>query len=274
LPAKAEDAGSKEAQQLKFEEAMRLEREKESFLSVRITLNSEKDIRQAALIIRENIEKAMPLYLEKEYLNQNVMGFKNKMAAIEDARYELNLGLERKKATLEKLNKLSFEGSDKLPSDNLILQFNDVNSSGNYLPLPYQRQAAETQIINLEEQVRADSETYDYYSGLLKLSEKLFGYVNKAIASDNTLGQFRSSLIDTVAEYKDNVQMTDYLKAYIKRVENKVASNMPITEKPKIYSVSKGTAKKSGIVFAIAFMFAVFAAFLREGLEKRKLQLS
>jgi len=255
-----------------FEEAQQFKQIKGSLLLVRITLDSDKDISRAALIFRENIETIMPLYSEKEYLNQSVIGFKGKMAAIEETRYTLNLGLERKKSTLEKLNKLSSDGLDKLPSDNIVLQFSDIKDSSVYLPLPYQRQAVETQIINTEDQVETNNEMYDYYTSLLKLSERLLGCVDKAITSDNTLGQFCSSLIDTQTEYKDSVQIADYLKAYIKKVENKVANSMPITEKPRICPIAKGTVKKTGIVFVIAFMLSVFTAFLREGLQKREVR--
>lgn len=234
-------------------------------LSVRITLNSKKDIRQTALVFRENIEKVVPLYLEKESLNQSVMGFRDKMAGIEEARYELNLQLERKKSSLKRLNNLSSDGLNKLPSDNVTLQFSDANSSV-YMPLP-------RQIVNLEEQVMANNEMYAYSADLLKLSERLLGYVDKAI-TDGTLEQFRSYLVSALAEYKDSVQIADYLGSYIKRLENKMANNIPITDKPRIYPVAKGTVKNSSIVFVIAFMVSVFAAFLREGLEKHKPQLS
>ena len=265
LPATSESIKS-------FEEAQQFKQVKGSLLLVHITLDSGENISRAALIFRENIENIMPLYSEKEYLNRNVMGFKDKMAAIEEARYALNLGLERKKSTLEKLKKLNSDGLDKLPSDNIVLQFSDMKDSSVYLPLPYQRQAVETQIINIEEQIRANSEMYGYYADLLKLNEKLFSFANKAIASDSTLGQFHSSLTDTQAEYKDNAKTADYLSAYIKRVENKVTINMPITEKPQICPIAKGTVKKTGIVFVIAFMLSVFTAFLREGLEKREVR--
>ncbi|MHB0946183.1 MAG: hypothetical protein ACYC3B_03320 [Sedimentisphaerales bacterium] len=265
LPATSENVKS-------FEEAQQFKQIKGSLLLVHITLNSGKNISRAALIFRENIENIMLLYPEKEYLNRNVMGFKDKMAAIEEARYTLNLGLERKKSTLDKLNKLNSDGLDKLPSDNIILQFSDMKDSSVYLPLPYQKQAVETQIINIEEQIRANSEMYGYYADLLKLNEKLFSFTNKAIASDGTFEWFHSSLIDTQAEYKDNAKTADYLSAHIKRVENKLTNNMPITEKPQIYPIAKGTVKKTGIVFVIAFMLSVFTAFLREGLEKREVR--
>ena len=69
-------------------------------------------------------------------------------------------------------------------------------------------------------------------------------------------------LTDTLAEYKeDEQQLLDYLKAYIKRIENKIANVIPLVEKPNVYSVTKGTVKKSAIVFVIALMMSVFASF-------------
>ena len=64
------------------------------------------------------------------------------------------------------------------------------------------------------------------------------------------------------------------MSSYIKNIDNRIASSKPITERPKIYPIAKGTAKKSGIVFVIAFMIAVFTAFLLEGLKKRPAQVS
>jgi hypothetical protein len=95
---------------------------------------------------------------------------------------------------LDELKKLKNSGSgslDRLPSD-IILQFNDVGGNSAYLPLPYQIQAAETKIINPEEQIRANKEKYEYYAGLLDLNEKLFSYVKKVMPSYCTLKQFHS----------------------------------------------------------------------------------
>jgi len=45
-------------------------------------------------------------------------------------------------------------------------------------------------------------------------------------------------------------------------VNNEPQKELPISKEPQVYSVTKGTAKKSGIVFVIAFMIAVFVTFL------------
>lgn len=196
------------------------------------------------------------------------------MANIEEARYTLDLELGRKKVTLEKLKKSGSEDLDKLPSD-IVLQFDNVGDNSAFLPLSYQTQAAETQIINLEEQIRANKEKYDYSAGLLKLNEKLFSYVKKVMPSYSTLEQFHSFLTNTLAGYNENnQQLLDYLKAYIKRIENKIANVIPLVERPKVYPIAKGTVKKSAIVFVIALMISVFAAFLLEGLKKSQVQAS
>jgi hypothetical protein len=248
----------------KFQEA------KGSLLVMQIGAQSKENIRGIASVCRKNFEQIIPLYSEIHTLNNEIIIFKGKMAGIEEARYTLSLQLERKKFTMEKLKNFSSEGLSKLPSG-IVLQFD----SGVYLPLPYQIQAAEIQIINLEEQIRTNKENYDYYVGLLKLNEKLFSHAKKIMLSHSTLEQFRSFLITTLSEYKENNrQLLDYLKAYIKRIENKIANVMPLIEKPMVYPVAKGTVKKSAIVFVMALMMSVFAAFLFEGIKKIKTQTS
>jgi len=247
---------------------------KSPLLVMRIGVKSKENIGGIASVCRENFEQIIPLYSEREQLNNKIMNLKEKMAAIEEARYTLNLQLERKKYTLEKLKNSGPEGLDRLPN-NIVLQFDNVGDNSAYLPLPYQIQAAETQIINLEEQIRFNEEMHSYYADLLKLNEKLFSHVKRVMPSYSTLEQFHSYLTDTLAEYNENNQeLLDYLKAYIKRIENNIANVIPLVEKPKVYPVAKGTVKKSAIVFAIALILSVFAAFLLEGLKKNQAQAS
>jgi len=245
-----------------------------SLLIMRVGAQSKENIREIASVCRNNFEQIIPLYSEREELNNKIISFKEEMAGIEETRYTLNLELERKKSTLEKLKNSGTEDLSRLPSD-IVLQFDNVGDNSAYLPLPYQIQAAETQIINLEEQIRANKEMYTYYTDLLNLNEKLFSHVKKVMPSYCTLEQSHSFLTNTLAEYNENEQqLLDYLKAYIKRIENKMANAIPLVEKPKVYPVAKGTVKKSAIVFAVALMLSVFAAFLLEGLKKSQAQAS
>jgi len=257
-PSKAKDLDDLE----KFQQA------RGSLLVMRVVGKSGENTRKIASVCRNNFEQIISLYSEKEQLNNKIISFKERMAGIEEARYLLNLNLQRKKTTLEKLKKSDSKDLSRLPN-NIVLQFNNVGDNSAYLPLPYQIQAAETQIIHLEEQIRANKENYDYYAQLLKLNEKLFNYVKKVMPSYCTLEQYHSFLTNKLAEYNENEhQLLDYLKAYTKRIENKIANVIPLVERPKVYPVAKGTIKKSAIVFAIALMLSMFVAFLLEGLEK------
>ncbi|HPS54315.1 MAG TPA: hypothetical protein PLP05_01830 [Sedimentisphaerales bacterium] len=255
-----------------MEELEKLLQAKGNLLILRVKALSNEHIREIALVCRNNFEQIIPLYSVREELNSNIISLKQEIAAIEGARYMLNMELERKKSTLEYLKKTGSESFTKLPSD-ITLQFNDVGAYGAYLPLAYQVQAAETLIINLQEQVQANKEKYDYYNDLLKLNESLLIHIDKSMSSYYTLGQFGIFLSNSMAEYKeDKQQMQDYLKAYIYKIENKIASATPLVEKPKVYTIAKGMVKKSVLVFVAALMLSMFVVFLLEGVQKKLTQ--
>lgn len=232
----------------------------------------QKDMHTISSIMRDDFEKVIPIYSVKEELINSIETLKNSMAKIEENRFSLGLELERKKATLEKLKNLKSGGSGNTQS-NIILQFNDVNASSAYLPLAHQVQAVDSQIINLEESIKANEERYNYYKGLLTVNERLFDEVKSKMPLYYTIQEFHSFLASIVNDYKDK-ELIDYLNGYIKKIENKMSNTVPLIEKPKLYPVAKGTMKKSAIAFAIAFLLSVFAAFLLEGLKKSKAQVS
>ena len=142
-----------------------------------------------------------------------------------------------------------------------------------YLPIESQIQTAESKIIQLEEIIKENEEKYKYYKNLLDLNEKLFAEVQNKALSGYTIQQFRLFLLESVKEVEKE-ELKDYLSSYAKRIENRIAASIPVTENPGTYAVSKGTAKKSAIVFVIALMISVFAAFLLEGLKKSHAQAS
>ena len=230
--------------------------------------NPQKDMYTISSIMRDDFEKIIPMYSVQEELTNNIEALKTSMAKIEGDRFGLGIELERKKATLEKLKNLKSGDSGNIPS-NIILQFNDVNASSAYLPLAHQIQAVDSQIINLEESVKANEERYNYYKSLLAVNERLLDEVKSKIPLYYTIQEFHSFLDSIVKDYKDK-ELVDYLDAYIKKIENKIASVVPIIKTPKVYPIAKGTVRKSGIVFAISLVISTFAAFLLEGSKEGK----
>ena len=66
-----------------------------------------------------------------------------------------------------------------------------------------------------------------------------------------------------------------------KKVEEKVSpekvtitlqKDVPVTEEPRIYAVSRGIVKKTTIVFVVLLMLTTLAAFLMEGIKKSQAQ--
>ena len=240
-------------------------------LNVTIVGRSKERLLKIASAVRDNIEEVMPIYsIQREVIN-TINEYRAKMGSIEKSRFNVDLDLKRNKAVLAKLKEIEVGVLDKT-EDNVALQF-DVGSKSTYLPLGYQIRAAEANIIELEANIRENAEKHSYYKNLLALNEKLSAELEKSVSSYYTIQQFHSYLTELVASYETK-ELKDYLASYIKGIENRISIGVPVLENPKIYSIAKGTAKKSGLVFVIALMLSVFASFLSEGLKKNQVQAS
>ena len=240
-------------------------------LKVTITNKSKDDIHKLSSVIRDNIENVLPLYITREQLSAYVKEYNNNLADIERNRFGLELSLNNVNEILAGFKKIN-AGVPGEKLDNIVLQFN-VGEQSQYLPLSYQIQAAESRRIGLEGTIKANEENYTYYKDLLDLNNRIFAELNNRLSSEYTMEQFKSFLTGLADSY-EKPQLKDFLNYYIRRVEDRILASKPITEKPRIYPIAKGTAKKSGVVFVIALMLSVFAAFLLEGLEKNRARVS
>lgn len=236
-----------------------------SLLVMRIKCKSKENIRKAAMVCRENFEQIIPIYSLREQVKSKINNLRGKMGDIESSRFNLDQQLKTKQTTLGKLKKTSTSEKIELPND-LVLQFNNAAQNSQYLPIAYQLQALKTQIIDLEEEICSNKENYNYYTKVLELNHRIFDHLQQ----DGDIKKYQSSLTDIITDYEDIQELKDYLSAYIKQIENKIAARTPVVEEPRIYSAAKGTVKKSGVVFVTALMVSAFAAFLSEGLKKAK----
>jgi len=249
----------------RFDKMQEKQQQRETLLVMSVKAKSEKTILGIASVFRENFEQVIPLYSVKEALDDKIINLKEKMAAIEEARYALNQQLDSKKSILKKFKSSGSEGIERLPGG-IVIHFDNVIDSSEYLPLPYQIQAAKTHIINLEEQIRTNQENYSYYAKLLGLNHKISNYLKQ----NGNIEQYHSFLVRKLEDYKETQQVKDYLSAYTKRFENKMSDKTPIIEEPKVFPIARGTVKKAVITFAVAFLISVFGAFLLEGLQKNQ----
>ena len=105
------------------------------------------------------------------------------------------------------------------------------------------------------------------------MNEKLSAELEKSAPSYYTIQQYHLFLTKLIVDYESE-ELKDYLASYIKGIENRISTSSPVSENPQISPVAKGIAKRSGLVFAIALMMSIFAAFLLEGLKKSQPQVS
>jgi len=244
---------------------------KAQLLYMTITARGKNDIPKIGSVIRDNFENVVPVYSIAQSIINAIREYKARMAGVEENRFSHELALKTNKLILGKLKNIKTETSDKTEG-NVILQF-DVGGKSEYLPLAYQIQAAESKIVELEENIRANQEKYNHYKDLLALNEKLFSELKNNAASHHTIHQVHSCLADLIDSCKTE-ELRDYLSSYIKKIENRISANIPVVEKPKVCPAPRSTAKKSVIVFAICLMVSTFAAFLSEGSRKSEAQAS
>jgi len=236
-------------------------------LMMTITGGPAGDMEQLSSVIREGFESVVPVYSLKHELNSTVAAMKSAMGNIEESRFALELELESKRAALEKLKGVKPAGSS-VDASGIVLQFNDVGQTSEYLPLAYQIQAYEAKIIKLEERIKTDEKNYAYYKELLAINECLFGEIRGKVSSHYTIREFHSFLAGVIKDYEAR-ELRDYLSAYIKKVENLISTNIPVIEKPRVYPVPKQGLKKTIIVFVSLLVVGVVGVFVMEGVRER-----
>jgi len=234
-------------------------------LNMTVVGRPKNDIPKISLVIRDNLENVISVYTVEQQLTAAARRLRASVAENEENSFELQLALKTDKAVLAKLKNIKTPVSDGGASS-IALQF-DISGKTEYLPVEYQIQATESKITQVEGEIAANEERYGYYKNLLALNEKLLAELKNKTSSYYTIQQFHSFLTALVNSYESK-ELKSYLNSYIKRIENRISASAPVTGKPSVSAVARGTAKKSGIVLAISLMISIFAAFLLEGIQK------
>ncbi|MBP7052475.1 MAG: hypothetical protein KBE65_15795 [Phycisphaerae bacterium] len=234
-------------------------------LLVRVFGDSEREVLRASAIVMGNIEDVLPLYDIRNDLRESLQRHRRLAAEIEDKRFTLTLDLEKEQAKLKKLQAVEGVASEGA-QQGIVLQFNDVEGSHQFLPLSYQVRAVQSRIIELEETLAGDARKYAFYLQVLDLNGRLLDQIEQNVLTYSTSQQFLDSLREQLqaCEKTDETALTDYLKSYIRKTENLVLVNTRAGERPVIYPVGRGVVRNSGLTFAVSLMAAMLAAVLSE----------
>ncbi|MFC1590898.1 hypothetical protein ACFL43_00070 [Thermodesulfobacteriota bacterium] len=216
-------------------------------LSMTLTVRPREDIYKIADVVRNNFENIIPAYLIQEELEDGIEDYKKKISKIQKDKFEIDLELKANRLALDKLAKLNKKAATRAGGD-VVLQF-DVGDKSEYLPLEYQIQAAESKIIELEKTIAIDEGNSKYYVDLIALHEALL----ESLDADFSIQKFYAHLI-SAAEKPEHDTVKHYIRAYAKEIENQIAASVPVTERPIIAGLPKGTVKKTAVTFVLAFM--------------------
>jgi hypothetical protein len=242
-----------------------------SLLHITITGKTIEDMHQVSSVIRNNFENMTPLYSIQEQSSISIREYNNILADIDRNRFSLGLALKNNNKILAGL-KMIDTGSLNTKSEGIVMQF-DIGEQNQYLPLTYQIQAAESKAIRQKEDIITNEEKYSYYNDLLDINSRIFAELDSKRTVDYTLAQFKSFLTGLMNTCEKS-PLKDYLNSYIRKIENRIEASKPVTEKPEVSPVAKGTIKKIGFVFLITLTLSTFAVFLKQGLEKNRNQTS
>ena len=233
-----------------------------------ITNNTEQDLQKLSSIARDDFERVIPIYTVMDELSSVIAGLKAEMADIKTNSFSTELDLERKRAILEKMKNLQPSDPNKILSG-IILQMENISQNSEYLPLAYQIQAIEADIITIEETININQKKYNYYKNLISPNEKLLDEIKNKTSSYYTIQEFQSFLANMIDDCTEK-ELADYLYAYTKRIENMIQINNPIIEKPSVSPIPKGIVKKSVVLLASLLIIASFVAFLLEAAQRRQ----
>ena len=241
-----------------------------SFLKITIASESRENLSKIGIVIKNNIERTMPIYLIERDLTREINGYRSKIADIEGAGFATDLLLKGNKDILEKLKKIKSNIPDKSKSE-IILQF-DVGGQSEYLPLEYQIRAVEAKIVGLEVSHEVSKAKYNHYKELLSLYERLSNEIKSNVSSNYTIEQFYSFLTRLSPDFK-NKEIKNHLASYMMRIKNKISENAPISENPAMFAVATGMVKISVVVFVAAFVISILISFIVEAYRKSKNQV-
>jgi hypothetical protein len=156
------------------------------------------------------------------------------------------------------LSTLTDAASETAPVD-VVLQLTDVARGREFLPLPYQRRAVESSIIDLQETLSRREQMYRYYVKVLVLNERLLEHVEEGLLTYYTVSQFLDFLAEQVTTCAEE-ELADYLRSYARRTENLTRIGTRAGENPMVYPVRKRILSRCVLAFVVLLMATIFVA--------------
>jgi len=258
---------------------------KARLLSIKVFGDSAQEVAGASAIVTGNIESVLPLYDIRNHLKESLQKLRVDAAKIEDDRFKLSIDLQKEQAKLEKLKALQGEGQtvrteegqrafspSSSGTSGLVLQFNNIEKSRDYLPLSYQIPALQSKIVDLQETLTSNTEKYNFYLQELDLNNRLLGKIEASLLTYYTAQEYLAFLGEQLLACKEQA-LCDHLKSYLRNTENLILVNTRAGENPVVYPMPKGAVKGGALAFVLSLMLAMFAAVVLEHRHEQRRQL-
>jgi hypothetical protein len=224
---------------------------------IEITGRKKNQMGKVGDVITANVENVLPIYDVRNQLRQSMQQLKERAVEIEGNRFALTVELQKEKTRLQKLTSL---GEASEPSaDNLVLQFTEITESREFLPLPYQKRAVQSKIVDMEETLRSNEDMYGYYLELLELNSHLLNEIEKNLLTYYTVPQYLDFLQTQLAGCTQT-ELADHLRSLIHKTQNLTLVHTRAGEKPVVYPVAKRVVRRSALVLIVLLMVTAFVS--------------
>lgn len=239
-------------------------------MRVGIINGKNQELKTVGEIVRNNVENRLPLYNLNDSIVTAMIGFRHEMSQIQRSRQVSLMEIEKEQAILEKLSKIPND-IDAQPNNTGIMLQMDLSEQSDFMPLEYQKRAAQARIINKQEQMNLNKSEEEYYRHLLELYSKILSIVSNGNQTDISLNELVEKITELQLKSTNNITQ-DHLNAFLRDIEIVIARSTPATQTPKLQRTG-GFNKVLILSLAIGILGGIMASFVLEGIKLRKMSI-
>ena len=247
------------------ENVEKLEKLTAELLYIEIRGKPKEEVERLAGMIQTNFEKELPIYDLRDTISKRGYDLNKELSAIEGNRQPLYIALEELKKTLVGLKQIPIE-TGAVKSD-INLHYQDPAQQARFLPLPYQIQAAASEVNRVTQAIEAADRRHAYFSSLKSILNQL----SRALTPDSNTAQnldaYRNFVLELLAKTESPGQR-DYLNLHLNLIDTYNQSRIPLSGQGRIQPLAKDTIRKTLFMFIALAIIGIFVVSLYDYLRR------
>ncbi|MCB9397702.1 MAG: hypothetical protein H6510_07805 [Acidobacteria bacterium] len=244
------DYQNKQNLRLSFERSWAENIEKLENLSAKIiTLNitgaSPEKCQQLTQMIQANIQNALPLFIARDSLNEQLTALNNGLVTSELEMHQLEKNLLLFQSLKKELANLSPEKMDQ----EVALHFNEKGAA--FLTLPMRRESVAQSLADVEANLQQKQEFWQVELARKAQIQRLLDFIDQSTPESFTVDNYFRFLESQMENAP--LELKSFLLAHHYYVENQVQKHTPLVEDFFVEPMAKGTVFMTALTFMVSF---------------------